>query len=72
MRVGEKVCMTEGPFFGMYGTIVISLRGRVVLAIVLGSREVLIEIESSWFSAAPRRPSISRIENPKLSRRKAG
>jgi len=72
MRVGEKVCMAEGPFFGMYGTIVSSLRGRVVLAVLLGSREVLVEIERGWISAAPRRPLISRIENPKLGRRKTG
>ncbi len=73
MRIGETMRMTDGPFLGMDGTIVSSLRNRVVLAVVLGSREVQIEIERDWIAAAtPRRRSSSRIENPELSRRAAG
>ena len=73
MNIGETVRMTEGPFQGMHGTIVSSSRRRVVLAVVLVSREVQIEIEPDWIVAAmPRRRSASRIENPKLSQRRTG
>ena len=73
MKIGETVRMTGGPFPGMYGTIVSSSRRSVVLAVVLGSREVQIEIERDWIVAAtPRRRSISCIENPKPSQRRNG
>jgi hypothetical protein len=73
MDIGETVRMTEGPFRGIYGTIVSSSRRRVVLAVVLGSPEVLVEIErDSIVAATPRRRSASRIENPKPSQRRTG
>ncbi len=73
MRIGNSVRLTEGPFLGMRGTIVSSHRRRVVLAVVLGSREVQIEVERDWIRAAlPRRRSASNIENPKLVQRAAG
>jgi hypothetical protein len=73
MSIGETVLLTEGPFLGMYGTIVSSLRRRVVVAVVFASREVQVEIDRAWTSAAaPRRRSISRIEISKLSHRTAG
>ena len=73
MRIGETVRMTEGPFFGMQGTVVRSSGRRVILAVVFGRREVQIETERTWVVAiAPRRRSTSRIENPKPSQRRTG
>jgi hypothetical protein len=73
MSIGETVIMTEGPFLGMYGTIVGSRRRRVVIAVVCRSREVQVEIDRDCTIAARRHcRSISRIESLKLSRRVAG
>ena len=73
MRIGDRVRMTEGPFLGIQGSIVSSLPCRIVLSVVLGSREVQIEIERDWIVAATlRRRSISRIETPELSQRATG
>jgi hypothetical protein len=73
MSIGETVLMTEGPFLGMYGTIVSALQRRVVVAIVCGSPEVQVEIDRDWTVAAtPRRPSIPRIESSRLSHHIAG
>ena len=73
MRIGDRVRMTEGPFLGMQGTIVSSHRRRVVLAIVLGSREVQIEIDRNWIGVmSPRRRSKPGIEISNLAQRAAG
>ncbi len=73
MRIGKTVRMTQGPFLGMHGTVVRSHGRRVVIAVVLGNREVQIEIERDWIEAAvPRRRSASHIENAKLIQRAAG
>jgi len=73
MRIGDRVRMTEGPFLGMQGTIVSSHRRRVVLAIVLGSREVQIEIDRNWIGViSPRRRSTTCIEISNLAQRAAG
>ena len=73
MRLGEKVRMTEGPFTGLYGTVVRSLRRRVVLAIVVGSRTLRVELDRAWIVPATRRrrPALVPIQNLKLSRRAA-
>jgi len=68
MRIGERVRMTEGPFLGMYGAVVSSVRRRVVLAVVLGSREVQIEIERDGIAAITAlRQVTSRVENSKAA-----
>lgn len=73
MRIGDTVRMTEGPFFGMCGTVVSSSGHRAVLAVVFGSRAVQVEIERKWTVAVtPRRRSSSRIENPKPNQRRTG
>jgi hypothetical protein len=73
MRIGETVRMTQGPFLGMHGTLVRSHRRRVVLAVVVGNREVQIEIERDWIGAtSPRRRSTPRIETSNLAQRAAG
>ena len=73
MRIGNRVRITEGPFLGMQGTIVSSHRRRVVLAIVLGSREVQIEIDCDWIGVmSPRRRSTPDIETSNLAQRRAG
>jgi transcription antitermination factor NusG len=73
MRIGEKVRMTGGPFSGMPGAIVSLHRRRVVLAVILGSREVQIEIERDWIGVLPaRRRSTPGIEASNLSQRAAG
>ena len=73
MKVGDTVRMTEGPFPGMYGTVIISSGHRAVLAVVLGSREVQIEIVRDWIvEATPRRPSMSCVEDPKPNQRRSG
>jgi hypothetical protein len=73
MRIGDRVRMTEGPFLGMQGTMVSSHRRRVVLAVVLGSREVEIEIERDWIGLmSPRRRSTPVIETSRLTQRAAG
>lgn len=66
MRIGDKVRLTEGPLLGMHGTIVRSLRRRLVLAVVLGDLEVQIEVERDWIAGTtPLRRWASRAENPK-------
>jgi transcription antitermination factor NusG len=66
MRIGEKVRVAEGPFLGMYGAIISSLRRRVVVAVALESREVEVEIERDWIvGTTPLRRGTSHIENPK-------
>lgn len=73
MRIGDTVRMTEGPFFGMSGTVVKSSGRRAVLAVVFGTREVQIEIERDWTAAVtPRRRSTSHVENPKPNQRRTG
>ncbi len=73
MRIGDTVRMTEGPFVGMQGKIVSSIRRRVVIAVVLESREVQIEIERGWIGAtAPPLRSTLRIEFSDLTQRAAG
>jgi hypothetical protein len=53
MSIGETVLVTEGPFLGVYGTIIGSLRHRVVVAVVCGSREVQVEMARDWTIATP-------------------
>ncbi len=73
MRIGDTVRMTEGPFVGMQGKIVSSIRRRVVIAVVLESREVQIEIERGWIGAtSPPLRSTLRIEFSDLTQRAAG
>lgn len=73
MSIGETVRMTKGPFLGMYGMIVNTIRGRVVLTVVCGGREFQIEMDRDWtIAAAPHRQPISRIERSKLRQRVAG
>jgi hypothetical protein len=73
MRLGEKVRMTEGPFPGLYGTIVRSVRRRVVLAIVVGSHTLRVELDRAWIVPATRRrrSALFPNQNLKLSRRAA-
>jgi len=64
MRIGEKVRVTEGPFVGMYGAIISSLRRRVIVAVTLESREVEVEIERDWIvGTTPLKRGASHIEN---------
>jgi len=73
MRIGEKVRMTGGPFLGMPGTIVSLDRRRVIIAVILESREVQIEVERDWIGViARRRRSTPGIETSTLTRRAAG
>jgi len=73
MGIGETVRITDGPFVGMYGTIVDKIHSRVVLTLVCGSREFQVEIDRDWtIAAAPHRPPISHIERSNLSQRLAG
>lgn len=73
MRLGEKVRMTDGPFLGLYGTIVRSLPQRVVLAIAVGSRTLRVELDRAWVVPATRRrrSALFPIQKLKLSRRAA-
>ena len=73
MRLGQKVRMTEGPFLGLYGTIVQALPQRVVLAIVVGSHTLRVALDRDWVIPATRRrrPALFPIQNLKLSRRAA-
>jgi transcription antitermination factor NusG len=73
MKIGDRVRMTEGPFLGLQGTILSSHRRRVILAVILGSREVEIEIERDWTGVISlRRRSTPAIETSKLTQRAAG
>ena len=73
MKIGETIRMTGGPFLGMFGTIVGSFGQRAVLSVVLGNREVEIEIERDWTTSATAQPQpISRILRSKRSQRRAG
>ncbi len=73
MRIGEMVRMAAGPFVGMYATIVKSLGHRLVLAVVCGDSEVLLEIDADWVIAGtPCRRSISRIPAPTRSKQRIG
>ncbi len=73
MRIRERVCVTQGPFLGMHGTIVSLQRHRIVLAIILGNSEVQIEIERDWIGVTrPRRRSTPGIETSNLTQRAAG
>ncbi len=63
MKIGDLVRMTEGPFLGMHGKFVTSHGRRVVLAVVLGSREVQLEVDADSIAATfPFRGSTARIE----------
>jgi hypothetical protein len=71
MLIGETVRMTEGPFVGMEGTVVGTFGDRIVLAVVLRTREVQIEIDSDWTNAVtPRRRPASRTADPRTNRRR--
>jgi hypothetical protein len=74
MGIGETVRIAEGPFQGMYGRIVSTIRRRVVLTVVFGSREFHVEMDRDWTiaAAAPHRQPISHIERSNLSQRLAG
>jgi hypothetical protein len=73
MRIGDMVRMTGGPFVGMHGTVVRPVGRRVILALVLGNRQVQIGVEREWtIAATARRRPASRSENPKPSQRRAG
>jgi transcription antitermination factor NusG len=72
MKIGETVHITEGPFLGMDGLIIGSFQDRVVVTVVLESREIQMEIGRDWIAPVVARRSITRIENPKASQRKTG
>jgi hypothetical protein len=72
MIIGETVRMTEGPFLGMEGTVVGSLGQRVILAVILRSRRVQIEIDCDWtIEATPRRRPAARSAVSKPNWRRA-
>ena len=73
MKVGGPVRMTEGPFLGMYGTVVSSSGDRAGLAVDLGCRKVQVEIPRDWLvKVTPRRPSMPDVKDLKSNRRKRG
>jgi hypothetical protein len=73
MRLGEKVRMTEGPFFGLQGTVVRALPKRVTLAVVVASRTLRVELDRAGIVPATRRrrSALFPIQNLKLGRRAA-
>jgi transcription antitermination factor NusG len=54
-RIGERVCIEQGPLAGVEGVLVgVKKRSRLVVSVTLLKRSVAVEIESGWARPAAR------------------
>lgn len=71
MQIGDAVKITTGPFAGLHGLLKVT-GPRVLIAVELGARQLDVEMDLDWISAAElgRRPTVGIKEPTSQVRRK--